>query len=234
MFKGNEFIVKTIVTTELLTEIAHHYNVEIFDVLTGFKFIADIIKQNEGHKKFIAGGEESYGYLISDFVRDKDAVISCCFIAEAAAWAANQGKSFYDILIDIYIKYGFYKEQLISITKKGIKGTEEIAQMMADYRNAPPQSINNSKVVKLIDYQSSIEHDFINNTSKTILLPKSNVLQFILEDKTKITVRPSGTEPKIKFYFSVKEKLDNKDNYQKVNAKIGDKLKLIVKSLNLQ
>jgi len=234
LFKGNEFIVKTIVTTELLTEIAKHYNVEIFDVLTGFKFIADIIKQNEGHKKFIAGGEESYGYLINDFVRDKDAVISCCFIAEAAAWAASQGKSFYDILLDIYIKYGFYKEHLISLTKKGIKGSEEIAQMMINFRNNPPTFINNVKVITLIDYKTSIEYNILNNSTKTINLPKSDVLQFILEDKTKITVRPSGTEPKIKFYFSLKENLKHINDYQKVNALIDDKFRMIVKSMNLQ
>ena len=233
LFTGKEFIVKTIVTTELLTAIANHYNTEIFDVLTGFKFIADAIKTNEGIKKFIAGGEESYGYLIGDFVRDKDAVISCCFIAEAAAWAANQQKSFYDILTDIYVKYGFYKESLVSVTKKGKSGQEEIAQMMLDYRNTPPVVINNSKVVKTMDYKSSIEKDLLTGTTQTINLPKSDVLQFILEDGTKITVRPSGTEPKIKFYFSVKEDLKNKDEFEKVNGLIDDKIKNLIKSLGI-
>jgi len=234
LFTGKEFTVKTIVTTELLSEIAHYYNVEIFDVLTGFKFIADIIKKNEGKKKFIAGGEESYGYLIGDFVRDKDAVISCCFIAEAAAWAANQNKSLYDILIDIYVKYGFYKETLVSVTKKGMSGSEEIAQMMVDYRNAPPAEINNSRVVMIKDYQSSTVKIILNGTTLPIDLPKSNVLQFFLEDETKITVRPSGTEPKIKFYFSVKEKLSSRDDFEKVDVLLNTKIENIIKAMGLR
>ena len=234
LLTGKEFIVKTVVTTELLTSIAHDYKVEIFDVLTGFKFIADAIKKNEGRKKFIAGGEESYGYLIGDFVRDKDAVISCCFIAEAAAWAKSQDKSFYDILTDIYLKYGFYKETLVSITKKGMSGSEEIAQMMLDYRNSPPVEINNSKVVMIKDYKSSEERIILNGTTLPINLPKSNVLQFFLEDETKITVRPSGTEPKIKFYFSVKEKLDQKGDFEKVNALLDAKVERIITSMGLK
>ena len=234
LFKGNEFIVKTIVTTELLSEIAHYYNVKIFDVLTGFKFIADTILKQEGIKKFIAGGEESYGYLVGDFVRDKDAVISCCFIAEAAAWAASQKKSLYDILIDIYLKYGFYKENLVSVTKKGMSGSEEIAQMMIDYRRVPPLKINNSRVVIIKDYQSSTEKIILNGTILPIKLPKSNVLQFFLEDETKITVRPSGTEPKIKFYFSVKGKLINKNDFEKVNLLLYEKIENIAKSMGLK
>jgi len=234
LFTGKEFIVKTIVTTELLTAIARHYKTEIFDVLTGFKFIADTIKTNEGVKKFIAGGEESYGYLIGDFVRDKDAVISCCFIAEAAAWAAGQQKTFYDILTDIYVKYGFYKESLVSVTKKGKSGQEEIAQMMVDYRNTPPVEINNSKVVRLMDYKISVEKNLLTGATQNIVLPKSDVLQFILEDGTLITVRPSGTEPKIKFYFSVKEKLNNKDDFYTVNAILDAKIDNVIKSLGLK
>jgi len=234
LFTGKEFIVKTVVTTELLSVIAHYYNVKIFDVLTGFKYIADAILRNEGSKKFIAGGEESYGYLIGDFVRDKDAVIACCMIAEAAAWAANQNKTLYDILIDIFIKYGFYKENLVSVTKKGMSGSEEINKMMLDYRNNPPREINNSKVVMIKDYQSSTIKILLNGTSLPIDLPKSDVLQFFLEDETKITVRPSGTEPKIKFYFSVKEKLNNKGDYEKVNAVLNTKIENIIESLGLK
>jgi len=233
MYKGNEFIVKTIVTTELLTKIAKSYNVEIFDVLTGFKYIADAIKKNENVKQFIAGGEESYGYLVGDFVRDKDAVISCCFIAEAAAWAASQNKSFYEILIDIYLKYGFYKEHLVSLTKKGISGNEEIAHMMHTYRNTPPSEINGSKVVRIFDYKTGIKKDFISKQENPIDLPKSDVLQFVLEDETIITVRPSGTEPKIKFYFGLKEKLNSKEEFDNVNAQLNIKINNLKKSLGL-
>lgn len=231
--KVNNFIVKTIVTTELLAAIARYHKVEVFDVLTGFKFIADIIKKYEGKKQFIAGGEESYGYLIGDFVRDKDAVISCCFIAEATAWGASQNKSFYDLLLDVYMQYGFYKEHLVSITKKGMKGSEEIALMMKNYRTTPPTEINGIKVTEMLDYKSSIAKHLINGLTKNIDLPKSDVLQFILADETKITVRPSGTEPKIKFYFSVKGELKSKDEFDTLNTQVDKRIKDIITSMNL-
>jgi len=232
--KGKEYIVKTIVTSEILTEIAQKYKVEYFDVLTGFKYIADIIKQNEGKKKFIGGGEESYGYLAGEFVRDKDAVMSCALIAETAAFIKNQNKTLYEALIDIYIEFGFYKETLISLVRKGKSGDEEIKKMMEDYRNSPPQTINNSNVMLIHDFLKQKTFDQISHLRYDINLPKSDVLQFILHDGTKISIRPSGTEPKIKFYFGVKEKLDKREDFEKVNTLLDEKIKNIIKSLNIK
>jgi phosphoglucomutase len=230
---GNQYIVKTIVTSELLKDIANKNGVESYDVLTGFKFIAEIILKLEGKKQFIGGGEESYGYLVGDFVRDKDAVIACCMIAEMAAWAADSGKTFYDILIDLYTEYGFYKEDLLSITKKGKSGAEEIQSMMDNYRKLPPISINNSKVILIKDYQKQSCFDCIKNIQTPIDLPKSNVLQFFTEDGSKITIRPSGTEPKIKFYFGVKENLASKADFEKVNQQLDAKIKAIIEDMKL-
>ncbi len=231
--KGKEFIAKTIVTSELLTEIADSYKVKHYHVLTGFKFIADIIKQKEGELEFIGGGEESYGYLIGDFVRDKDAVSSCAMIAEAAAWAKDQGKSLFDILLEIYTKYSFYKERLISVVKKGKSGAEEIKAMMANFRTSPPKTLAGSEVVDVLDYK---EQQAINQKTggKTkIGLPVSNVLQYITADGSKISVRPSGTEPKIKFYFSVKDKLQSVKEFDEVEQKLESKIDTIIKELNL-
>jgi len=230
---GKEYIVKTIVTTELIKDIADKYSVESFDVLTGFKFIADKIKSLEGTKKFIGGGEESYGYLAGEFVRDKDAIMACALIAEAAAVAKEGGMSLYEQLIDIYAEYGFYKEDLLSVVKKGKAGADEIAQMMVDYRANPPKEINGSKVVLMKDYQAQEETDLSTGTKSPIKLPKSNVLQFFTEDGTKVSVRPSGTEPKIKFYFGVKEPLASKADFDAVNAKLTQKIEDIKKSLGL-
>ncbi len=229
--KGQEFIVKTIVTTELLKQIANDFNTECYDVLTGFKFIADIIGKLEGKKQFIGGGEESYGYLIGDLVRDKDAVIACCIIAEATTWAKENGKTLNDLLTEIYLKYGFYKEKLISITKKGIEGMKEIRSMMEEFRNAPPTSINNIKLSTVKDYQKSIELDVESGLQKPISLPKSNVLQFFLEDGSIITMRPSGTEPKIKFYFSVSGKLEKRKDFELVNKQLENKLTGLAESI---
>lgn len=231
---GKEYIIKTIVTSELLVDIANKYDVEYFDVLTGFKYIADIIKQNEGKKTFIGGGEESYGYLAGEFVRDKDAVMSCALIAEAAAWAKDNGKSMFDLLLDIYVEYGFYKEVLLSVTKKGKAGAEEIQKMMADFRSTPPTSINNSKVVSIKDYQSQKETNTITCKKTDINLPMSNVLQFFLEDGSKISVRPSGTEPKIKFYFGVKDNLNSKEEFDQVNQQLDSKIEQIISGLKLR
>ena len=231
--KGKEYIVKTIVTSEILTEIAQKYNVEYFDVLTGFKYIANIIKQNEGKKKFIGGGEESYGYLAGEFVRDKDAIMSCALIAETAAFVKNQNKTLYEALIDIYIEFGFYKETLISLVRKGKSGDEEIKKMMEDYRNSPPQTINNSNVMLIHDFLKQKTFDQISHLRYDIHLPKSDVLQFILHDGTKISVRPSGTEAKIKFYFGVKEKLEKREDFEKVNSLLDEKIKNIIKSMGI-
>ncbi len=228
-FKGKEYIVSTIVTTELLNAIAAKYNVEYIEVLTGFKYIAEAIRLNEGKKTFIGGGEESYGYLIGDFVRDKDAVISCCIIAEAAAYAAQQGKTLLGLLKDIYVEFGFYKEKLISVEKKGISGLEEIKKLMENYRENPPQTINGSKVILIKDYlQSSIQHP-----ASSIQLPKSDVLQFFLEDGSKISVRPSGTEPKIKYYFGVKAELKDSSQYSEVSNQLDAKIDSIIKDMKL-
>ncbi len=189
----NTYIVKTIVTTELMAAMAKAYGVKCYNVLTGFKYIASVIRENEGKATFIGGGEESYGYNAGEFVRDKDAVITCALIAECAAWCADQGKTLYQLLQDIYAEFGMYKESLISLTKKGKAGLEEIQAMMKSYRENPPASIGGSPVVKVIDY----------NKPEETGLPKSNVLQFYTEDGSVVSVRPSGTEPKIKFYFGV-------------------------------
>ncbi len=230
---ANEYIVKTIVTSELLADIARKYDVEYYDVLTGFKFIADIILKLEGEKTFIGGGEESYGYLVGDFVRDKDAVSSCAMIAETAAWAKDNGKSMLDLLIEIYLEFGFYKEKLISVVRKGKAGAEEIQQMMADFRSNPPKSMDGSRLITVKDYSTSIEKNLLTGEEKVIDLPKSNVLQFFTEDGSKVSVRPSGTEPKIKFYFGIKGKLERIEDYDKVSKELEEKINRIVKELGL-
>ncbi len=230
---GNEFIVKTIVTSELLAKIAEKENIEHFDVLTGFKFIADIIKRFEGEKTFIGGGEESYGYLVGDFVRDKDAVISCAMIAETAAWAADKGVSLYDLLLDIYNEFGLYKEKLISVVRKGKSGAEEIQKMMKDFRANPPVSLNNSKVIKINDYLTSVSRNVETGLETKIDLPPSNVLQFFTADGGKVSVRPSGTEPKIKFYFGVVASLENKSDFENVDKQLENKINNYVSELGL-
>ncbi len=230
---GSEFMVKTIVTSELLMDISAKYGIEMFDVLTGFKFIAEVIRNLEGKRKFIGGGEESYGFMVGDFVRDKDAIASCSMFAEAAAYAQSKGKNLFDILIDIYLEYGFFKEDLITITKKGKSGAEEISAMMEDYRNNPIRSLVGLKVKEIRDYELQKSTNLISGEEKPILLPKSNVIQFFLEDGSKISVRPSGTEPKIKFYFGVVGKLDSRDQFEAVNQKLGQKIKDIITELKL-
>ena len=231
---GRQFVVKTIVTTELVRDIAQKEGVACYDVLTGFKFIAEKILHYEGEKEFIAGGEESFGCLVGDFVRDKDAVISCSILAEMAAWAKEQGKTLYDVLIDIYMEYGLYKEHLISITKKGQQGSQEIKRMMQSYRSEPPKEINGSKVIRIDDILLLQSFDCRNNHKKSIHdLPQSDVLQFFLADGSKITVRPSGTEPKIKFYFSVKENLVNRNQFDAMHQKLTNKINNIIQSMKL-
>ena len=175
---GKEFVVKTIVTTDLIAKIAEKYGVKNYDTLTGFKYIAALIKELEGKEQFIGGGEESYGYLIGDFVRDKDAIASCAFIAEMAAWAKDQGKELYDLLLDMYVEFGYYKEKLISITKKGKSGAEEIKLMMQQMRENPPATIAGSPLEKISDYEFGMERNFVTNTESPLSLPKSDVLQF--------------------------------------------------------
>ena len=230
---GKQFVVKTIVTTELIKRMADAYQVPCYDVLTGFKYIAEKIKENEGKSTFIGGGEESYGYLAGDFVRDKDAVIACCLIAEMAAFYANQGKSLYQMLLEIYQEYGYYKEDLLSLTKQGKSGAEEIAAMMVNYRNNPPKEIGGQKVVLMKDIQAGIAYHLDKGTQEPIALPKSNVLQFFTTDGSKITVRPSGTEPKIKFYFGVVGQLPDVAQYDEANAAMQAKIKGIIEEMKL-
>lgn len=231
---GNEFIVKTIVTSELIKAIADKVNVECYDTLTGFKFIAGLIREFEGKKQFICGGEESYGYLIGDSVRDKDAIASCAFIAEMVAYAKDQGKSVFDQLLDLYVEFGFYKESLISITKKGKSGAEEIKQMMTSFRELPPKTLAGSKLAIVKDYLNQVETNVITGEKTPIDLPKSDVLQFFTEDGSKISARPSGTEPKIKFYFGVKAMLQSKADYDKVNDELDTKLASIIVDLKIE
>ena len=230
---GSEYIVKTIVTSELLAKIADKEDVEHFDVLTGFKYIADIIKKLEGKKTFIGGGEESYGYLVGDFVRDKDAIISCAMIAETAAWAADKGIGLYDLLIDIYLEFGLHKEKLVSVVRKGKTGAEDIQAMMKNFRENPPESLGNSDVIEIKDYQSGVSLDRITGKSENINRPKSNVLQFFTKDGGKVSVRPSGTEPKIKFYFGVVSPLESKEEYEKVDRILEEKISTYIKELGL-
>ena len=233
LFKGNEYIVKTIVTSDILFDIAASFKVNFYETLTGFKYIAEKIREKEGKELFIGGGEESYGYLAGEFVRDKDAVMSSALIAETAVWARDRGKTMYELLIDLYVKYGFYKESLINIVKKGKSGAEEIQKMMEDFRNNPPKKIAGSKVIEIRDYSLQQVENFVSETIEPINLPKSNVLQFFTDDGSKITVRPSGTEPKIKFYISVKENLCCKEKFEKTDKLLSDKIKNITSSLNL-
>ena len=231
---GHEYIVKTIVTTDLLLKIAEDFGVPCYNVLTGFKYIAEVIRRNEGKKHFIAGGEESYGYLIGESVRDKDAVMSCAMIAETAAWAKEQGKTLFDLLIDIYVKHGYFKEELVSLTKKGKDGTAEIKGLMNDFRNSPPQTIGGAKVVLIHDYLSSETVDLISDLRYSIALPKSDVLQFITEDSSIISVRPSGTEPKIKFYIGIRQDLANSDEFGKADKLADEKIQQIIRDLNIE
>lgn len=230
---GKQMIIKTIVTTDLLDKMAASFGVDCPSTLTGFKFIAALIKQEEGKKEFIGGGEESYGYMISDFVRDKDAIASCAMLAEMCAWAKDQGMTVFELLAKVYEEFGFYLEDLVSLTKKGMKGAEEIQQMMADFRTNTPQTLAGLKVVELLDYQSSKSKNLNSGEESDIDLPKSNVLQFILEDGSKISARPSGTEPKIKFYISVNQSLESKEQYDEVKSTLQNKIGQIKSELGL-
>lgn len=231
--RGDEYIVKTVVTTELLSEMAASFGVECLDVLTGFKYIAEKMRLLEGEKRFLCGGEESYGFLVGDLVRDKDAVISCCMLAEAAAWAREQNMTLIDLLVKIYTEYGLFVETLTSITRKGQKGAEEIRQMMDAFRTKTPASIDGKTIARVIDYQLSIDRDLYLNEEHAVDLPKSNVLQFILEDGTRITMRPSGTEPKIKFYFGCRAELSEAADYASKREELLQRIERIKKELSI-
>ncbi len=232
--RPNDYIAKTIVTTDLIDATAEKNGMKCFNTLTGFKYIAEVIKANESELNFLAGAEESYGYLIGDAVRDKDAIGSVAMICELVAYAKFKGKSLFERLAEIYKEYGFYKESLISITKKGKKGAEEIAEMMKSLRANPPKEINGSKLVTLKDYQSLTEKNITDGTERPLDFPKSNVLQFITEDGSKISARPSGTEPKIKFYFSVNQPLSSTADYDEVALALDKKIEGIIQSMGLK
>lgn len=232
--KEGDFVCKTIVTSDLIDAFAKKQGMNCYNVLTGFKYIAEVIREKEGKEQFIIGGEESYGYLVGDKVRDKDAIASVAMICEMAAYAKNEGKSLFDQLIDIYVKYGYYKERLISITKKGKTGAEEIAEMMKELRANPPATINGAELLEVRDYQSATAKNIKTGEETPIDLPKSNVLQFFTADGSKISARPSGTEPKIKFYFSVNTELASATDFEKVSAELDAKIEGIITDMKLK
>ena len=229
-----DFIVKTIVTTELIRKIAEKQAVEMRDCYTGFKWIAHEIALSEGKQQYIGGGEESYGFLAEDFVRDKDAVSACSLLAEICAYAKDKGKTLYDILMDIYKEYGFSKEHTINVERPGKAGAEEIQQMMVNFRNNPPKDLGGSKVVLWKDYKTLEARDASGKTTKLAMPQSSNVLQWFCDDDTKVSVRPSGTEPKIKFYIEVKDTLTDASQYEALSKKAMQKIEAIKKSLGLK
>jgi phosphoglucomutase len=232
-FQGNEFIVKTIVTTQLIDTIAKHYGVTCYNTLTGFKFIGSLMTEKEGVEQFIVGGEESYGYLVGDHVRDKDAIVSAVMIAEMAAYYKHQGSSLYEALIQLYVTHGFYKERLVSVTKKGKAGAEEIQVLMAGYRSHPPKRLGGSRVVEIRDYASSESFLVEEDRVESLDFPKSNVLQFITEDGSVVSARPSGTEPKIKFYCSVNTKLVSASDVVEKEKVLDQRVDAIMKDLGV-
>ena len=230
----NDMVISTIVTTGMINEVARQNGVACYNVLTGFKWIAELIKEKEGKENYVIGGEESFGLMIGDQIRDKDAVSAVALMCEMAAYEKANGRTLFDKMIELYMQYGFYYENLISITKKGMNGQKEIAAMMELYRKQPPATIDGAQVTEVLDYELQTGKNLVTGESWTIQLPKSNVLQFITADGSKISARPSGTEPKIKFYFSVHTKLDNKADFDERYALLQDKIKRIIADMQLQ
>lgn len=227
----DSYIAKTIVTSELVDTMAAHFGIECYNTLTGFKYIAELMGQLEGKKKFVAAGEESYGYMVGDFVRDKDAVSACAFFAAMAAAAKDEGQTLYGWLLQMYSEFGFYKEGLINVVRKGAAGEQEIKDMMERFRNQPPATLAGHRIVQILDYKKSVQQNLVNHTTEPIKLPKSDVLQFYTEDGSKISVRPSGTEPKIKFYVSVHAALPTPGDFQQVNQRLDSKIAAIEKEI---
>jgi len=232
--KSNDMVIKTIVTTEMIDKIARHNGVNCYNVLTGFKWIAELIREKEGKENYIIGGEESFGLMIGDKIRDKDAVSAVALICEMAAYEKEKGRSLFEKMIDLYVQYGFYLEDLISITKKGMDGQKQIAAMMEDFRRNPPSMIDGLPVVELLDYEQRVGRNLATDESWEIALPKSNVLQFVLASGDKISARPSGTEPKIKFYFSVNAKLESPEEFDAMQEQLQKKIQRIILELNLK
>ena len=229
----NDMVITTIVTTEMINQVAKQNQVNCYNVLTGFKWIAELIKEKEAKENYIIGGEESFGLMIGDQIRDKDAVSAVALLCEMAAYEKSKGRTLFDKMIDLYVQYGFYYENLISITKKGMNGQQEIAAMMDGYRKNPPAEINGVQVVSLLDYELQKGTNLITGETWTIQLPKSNVLQFVTADDSKISARPSGTEPKIKFYFSVNTNLENKAEFDQKFSQLEAKIQGIIQSMQL-
>ncbi len=231
--KPNDMVVTTIVTTGMINRIAEKSGVKCYNVLTGFKWIAELIRLKEGKENYVIGGEESFGLMIGDKIRDKDAVSAVALLCEMAAYEKEKGRNLFEKMIDLYVEYGFYKEDLISITRKGMDGQQQIAAMMESYRKQPPKNINGSDVVQLLDYELQKGKNLKTGEEWAIELPKSNVLQFILADGSVISARPSGTEPKIKFYFSVNAKLEKASDFDKVNKELDEKIKAVISDMKL-
>ena len=231
--KPNDMVITTIVTTAMINEVAKQNNVNCYNVLTGFKWVAELVKEKEGKENYIIGGEESFGLMIGDQIRDKDAVSAVAILCEMAAYEKAKGSTLFNKLIELYLQYGFYYENLISITKKGMNGQAEIAKMMEDYRQSPPTTIDGEAVTTLLDYELQVGKNLATGATWKIDLPKSNVLQFITANGTKISARPSGTEPKIKFYFSVNTKLKDKASFDTTYQMLQDKIKAIIFSMQL-
>ena len=227
----NAYIVKTIVTTDLIDKMAEQLGIECINTLTGFKYVAELIRKNEGKKRFIAAGEESYGYMVGDFVRDKDAVSACAFFGAMAAAAKDEGHSLYSWMVEMYLEYGLYKEGLVNVVRKGAEGEQQIKYMMERFRNNPPHVIAGQKVIRVFDYKTSEERNLLNGHLRKIDLPKSDVLQFTTWEGGKISVRPSGTEPKIKFYVSVNLRLSNPENFELANKHLDEKIAAIEKDV---
>ena len=232
--QANDMVIKTIVTTDMIDVIAKENNVACYNVLTGFKWIASMIAAKEGKENYVIGGEESFGLMIGDKVRDKDAISAVALLCEMAAYEKSKGRSLYDKMIDMYLQYGLYKEDLVSITKKGMNGAAEIADMMKGYRNNPPTILDGVAVTELLDYEMQTGKNLATGKTWTIDLPKSNVLQFVLADGSKISARPSGTEPKIKFYFSVKGSVSNAAAFEAAEKSLDEKIARIVKEMELK
>jgi phosphoglucomutase len=232
--KPNDMVVKTIVTTNMIDEIAKANDITCYNVLTGFKWIAELIREKEDKEQYIVGGEESFGLMIGDQIRDKDSVSAVAIICEMAAVEKNNGRTLFDKLLELYVQYGFYYENLISLTKKGMNGSKEIADMMQGYRDNPPKEIAGSRVAELLDYQLQVKTNIQTGATEKIDLPKSNVLQFMTEDGSKISARPSGTEPKIKFYFGVNAPLKSIEDFDKTKELLDKKIENIIDSMNLK
>jgi phosphoglucomutase len=231
--KPNDMVISTIVTTAMINEVAKQNGVACYNVLTGFKWIAELIKEKEANENYVIGGEESFGLMIGNEIRDKDAVSAVALLCEMAAYEKAKGKSLFDKMIELYMQYGFYYEQLISITKKGMNGQKEIAAMMEGFRTSPPAFIDGSEVLEMLDYEMQTGKKLLSGETWQLQLPKSNVLQFITADGSKISARPSGTEPKIKFYFSVHTTLASKEVYDHTFAGLDQKIQRIIKDMSL-